>query len=243
MRVVRGRESTIEADRDLSRRLLTVASGGESAVRVWVPHRQFAFGRRDTRTAGYEQAREAARKHEFPPIERDVGGRAVAYDGETTIAFARADPVADFREGTDDRYEWTTAAVERTLTAFGVNVEQGEPTETFCPGTHSLSAIDATGRRQKLVGIAQRVQRDAALTAGILLVANRRELATGLDAVYSALGEPLEPATIGGVHAAGSSATPDRLRQAIETALVGDDESVSIESVAEFGSSVADTDQ
>ncbi len=236
MRVVRGRAPTIEADRDLSRRLLDAAGNGESAVRVWVPHRQLAFGRRDTALDGYEQAREAARAHEFPPIERNVGGRAVAYDGETTIAFARADPVADFRTGTADRYARTTAALERTLTDAGIDVERGEPAETFCPGSHSLSAIDGAGHRQKLVGIAQRVQRGAALTAGILLVANRNELASGLDAVYGALDEPLEPATVGSVHAAGGPAVPDRLRRAIETALVGDgSNSTAIESVAELG--------
>ena len=223
MKLVRGRKQTIEADRDLSRRLLDAAGDGETAVRVWIPHRQLAFGRRDRRESGYEQARVAAREHRLPPIERDVGGRAVAYDGETTIAFARTEPIADFRAGTDDRYERTTAAIERTLMAFGVDVERGEPADTFCPGTHSLSAIDATGRRQKLVGIAQRVQRGAALTAGILLVANRSELASGLDAVYGALGVSLDRSTVGSVHAAGGPATPDRLQRAIETALVGDD--------------------
>ncbi|WP_265109722.1 lipoate--protein ligase family protein [Halosolutus halophilus] len=223
MHVFRGRAGTIEADRDVSRRLLSVAGDGESAVRVWIPHRQVAFGRRDARRDGYDDAREAAREHGFPPVERTVGGRAVAYDGATTIAFARAEPIDDFREGTDERYDRLAAALERTLGGFGLDIERGEPDDAFCPGTHSLSAIDAQGRRRKLVGIAQRVQRGAALVAGILLVANRDELASALDAVYDALAVPLAPSSVGSVRAAGGPGDPDRLRTAVEDALVGDD--------------------
>src|SRR6056297_3978474 len=81
MRVFRGRAGSIAADRDVSRRLLSIAADGDPAVRVWTPHRQIAFGRRDARREGYDRARAAADKRGFPPIERDVGGRAVAYDG------------------------------------------------------------------------------------------------------------------------------------------------------------------
>lgn len=234
MRIFRGRAQTIEADRDLSRRLLSIASDGESAVRVWMPHRQVAFGRRDSQLEGYDRAREVAREHGFPPVERSVGGRAVAYDGETTIAFARADPIADFRTGTDERYERLTAAVETVLEDHGLEIERGEPDDAFCPGTHSLSAIDAAGRRRKLVGIAQRVQREAALVAGIVLVANRTELARVLEAVYGALDVPLAPSTVGSVNAAGGPAAPDRLRSRLEAALVGDDtDQISVDAVGD----------
>ncbi|WP_247003802.1 lipoate--protein ligase family protein [Halosolutus gelatinilyticus] len=238
MRVFRGRAPTIDADRDLSRRLLSVATGGERAVRVWRPHRQVAFGRRDTRRDGYERAGEAARTHGFPPVERDVGGRAVAYDGETTIAFARAEPIADFRQGTSERYEALTAALETVLSESGLDVERGEPADSFCPGTHSLSTIGAAGTRRKVVGIAQRVRRDAALVAGIVLVANRDELAAVLDAVYDALGVPFDPSSVGSVRDGGESTDPDRLRRAVEDALVDADpdaESIVLERVDETG--------
>ncbi|MFC4541171.1 biotin/lipoate A/B protein ligase family protein [Halosolutus amylolyticus] len=234
MHVFRGRAGTIEADRDVSRHLLSVADDGEPAVRVWVPHRQVAFGRRDARLDGYDRAREAAREHGFPPVERSVGGRAVAYDGETTIAFARAEPIDDFREGTDERYDRLTGALECVLEEFGLEIDRGEPDDAFCPGTHSLSAIDAQGRRRKLVGIAQRVRRGAALVAGILLVAGREELASALADVYGALGVPLTPATVGSVQAAGGPGDPARIRTAIEDALVGDDHgSITVENVGE----------
>ncbi|WP_254765989.1 lipoyl protein ligase domain-containing protein [Salinilacihabitans rarus] len=231
MRVFRGRGATIEADRATSARLLDVAAGGERAVRVWAPHRQVAFGRRDARREGYDRAREAAAERGFTPVERDVGGRAVAYDGETTLAFARAEPVADFRRGTDERYERLSADVEAALRALGVAPERGEPDDSFCPGAHSLSAGGAAGG--KVVGIAQRVRSDAAVASGVLLVDAREELAAVLDTVYAALDVPFDPDTVGSVAAAGGPADPARVREAVEAALVGDREAV-VERVGTF---------
>ncbi|OLZ42043.1 lipoate--protein ligase [Natrinema saccharevitans] len=223
MRVLRGRADSIDADRDATRRLLASAADDEPAVRVWVPHRQVAFGRRDAEREGYDRAREAADDRGFPPIERSVGGRAVAYDGETTLAFARAEPVEEYRRGTTDRYERATAAVERALEGLGCDAVRGEPDDAFCPGTHSLSAADGTeGGRRKLVGIAQRVRQDAALVAGVVLVANRSALADVLEGVYDALDLSLEPASVGTVTGAGGPADPGPVRAALEDALVGD---------------------
>ncbi|WP_049889277.1 lipoate--protein ligase family protein [Natronolimnohabitans innermongolicus] len=233
MRILRGRAETIDADRGGSRRLLEIAGGGESAVRVWSPHRQLAFGRRDARLEGYDCAREAARELGFPPVERRVGGRAVAYDGETTVAFARADPVADFRRGTDERYERLTTDVERALERLGLErIERGEPDRSFCPGAHSLSAVDGAGRRRKIVGIAQRVRSDAALASGILLVDSADELASVLEDVYGALDVPFDPASVGTVASGGGPSDPATVRATLEAALVGDDAaSATIESV------------
>ncbi|PGF15537.1 lipoate--protein ligase [Natrinema sp. CBA1119] len=237
MRVVRGRRDTLAADRDASRRLLSIAAdGGEPAVRVWTPHRQVAFGRRDACLERYDHAREAARGRGFSPLERDVGGRAVAYDGTTTLAFARAEPIADIRAGTTERYERATADLERALDTLGLEPTRGEPDDSFCPGTHSLSVVDAsTGgrRRRKIVGIAQRVRRGAALVAGVVLVANREELAGVLEPVYDALGVPLEPASIGTIADAGGPADPAKVRTVIEDALVGDATAVSLEGVGD----------
>jgi lipoate-protein ligase A len=234
MRVFRGRAPSLERDRDASRRLLSIAGDGEPAVRVWVPHRQVAFGRRDVRLEGYDRAREAAHERDFPPIERDVGGRAVAYDGTTTLAFARAEPVANFRTGSTDRYERATAALERALRSLGLEPTRGEPDDSFCPGTHSLSVTGASGderRRRKLVGIAQRVRQDTALVAGIVLVTNRGELAGVLEAVYDALSIGLDPASVGTVAAAGGPADPDTVRTAVEDALIGEETDISLERV------------
>lgn len=237
MRIFRGRAATIEADREASARLLEVAADGEFAVRVWIPHRQVAFGRRDSRLEGYDRAREAASERGFPPIERSVGGRAVAYDGETAMAFARAEPIEDFRRGTDERYEQLTATVEGALADLGVDLERGEPDDSFCPGAHSLSTTgaadsSASGPR-KIVGIAQRIRQDAALVSGILVVDNREELAEVLEAVYDRLGVPFDPASVGSVVGAGGPSDPERVRRTLEEALVGGDpDSATVEDVS-----------
>ncbi len=237
MRVFRGRAATIEADRAVSDRLLSSAADGEPAVRVWRPHRQLAFGRRDCRLEGYDVARKIARERGFPPIERGVGGRAVAYDGETTLAFARADPVADFRRGTDERYERATATIERALADLGLEPRRGEPADAFCPGTHSLSVVTADSdggapTERKVVGIAQRIQQNAALTAGIVLVEAGDDLVRALEAVYDALGVAFDPAAVGGVAGAGGPTDPEAVRATIEAALVGD-ATMTVESVAD----------
>ncbi|WP_435362682.1 lipoate--protein ligase family protein [Haloarchaeobius sp. DYHT-AS-18] len=217
MRVVRGRAGSVSADRDATRELLDeVGDSGEPVVRVWAPHRQIAFGRRDAREDGFAAATAAAHDHGFEPVERSVGGRAVAYDGETTLAFARITPHEDMRLGMDERYESLTTDVQRALRELGVDATRGEPANSFCPGQHSLQADG------KLVGIAQRVTKGAAITSGICLVANHDELAAVLEDVYEALGVPFDPASVGSVANAGGPADPEVVREVLEVALVGD---------------------
>ncbi|WP_336360673.1 lipoate--protein ligase family protein [Haladaptatus sp. ZSTT2] len=227
MRVIRGRAATVATDREASRRLLDwVADTGEPAVRVWTPHRQVAFGRRDAGSPGYEQAKQAANAHGFPPIERNVGGRAVAYTG-TTVSFGRAVPISDMRSGLSDRYDSLTADVQTALARLSVHATTGEPPNSFCPGAHSLQADG------KLVGIAQRVRRGAALVAGICIVADHAEIAAVLDPVYDALGVPFDPHSVGSVEKAGGPADPEKVIDALEASLAGpgDHEVVSVRDV------------
>jgi octanoyl-[GcvH]:protein N-octanoyltransferase len=228
MRVSRGRADSVEADRAVTDRLVErVATGGpeptdrEPAVRTWRPHRLVAFGRRDTTSGGYDRAREAARERGFPPVERDVGGRAVAYTG-STVAFVRATPVDDPRGEITARYDAATGDLRDALADLGVEATDGEPPDSFCPGSHSLQA-DCGGRSRKIAGLAQRVRADVAVVAGVLVVDDHAEIAAVLDAVYGALGVPLDPETVGSVELAGGESDPERVVQAVEDALVGDE--------------------
>jgi octanoyl-[GcvH]:protein N-octanoyltransferase len=214
MRVVRGRVGDRDADREVTRNLLeSVRETGDPVVRVWAPGRQLAFGRRDANEDGYDAARAAAREHGFPPVERQVGGRAVAYTA-STLAFARITPTADIRTGLQSRYDAMVADVLDALAAVGVDAHEGEPPDSFCPGDHSVSADG------KLTGIAQRVTKGAALTSGVLVVDDRDELRAVLAAVYDALDVPFDPGSVGSVAAAGGDT--GRVRDELEAALVGD---------------------
>ncbi|WP_323675303.1 lipoate--protein ligase family protein [Halorubellus sp. PRR65] len=217
--VVRGRLDDALADGAATGQLRDrVAETGQPAVRVWAPARIVAFGRRDTRSDGYGAAAAAAREHGYEPVERSVGGRAVAYDGETTLAFARITPVDGVRGGLDERYDALTRDVRGALAGLGVDASEGEPPESFCPGQHSLR----TTAGGKLAGLAQRVTQGAAITSGVLVVANRDDLAGVLAPVYRALDVPFDPASVGSVANAGGPSDPDRVRAALEDALVGD---------------------
>jgi lipoate-protein ligase A len=172
-----------------------------------------AFGRRDANEDGYEAAAAAARDHGFPPVERGVGGRAVAYT-DSTLAFARIQPVDDLRTGLTERYDAMVADVVGALDAVGVAASEGEPPDSFCPGDHSVSADG------KLAGVAQRVTKGAALTSGVLVVDDREEIASVLADVYPALGVAFDPDSVGSVAAAGGDT--ERVRAELEAALVGD---------------------
>lgn len=232
MRVVRGRAESPAADREATRDLLEdVVETGVPAVRAWPPHRHLAFGRRDANEPGYEAARAAAERHGFPPVERSVGGRAVAYTG-TTVAFASIEPVADSRRGLTDRYDAAVDAVVEALGSLGVDAEPGEPPASFCPGDHSVQArlVDSggagpdTGGYGKLCGVAQRVTKGAALVGGVVVVADAAEIRAVLKPVYDALGVAFDPASVGSVADAGGPGDPNSVSRALESAFVGDRE-------------------
>jgi len=218
MRVYRGRADTIESDRAASERIVDlVADEREPAVRVWRPHRQVAFGRRDAREDGYGRARDISAAHDFPAVERDVGGRAVAYTG-STVAFARVTPVDDMRSGLQDRYDAATADLLDALAALRVDAHEGEPSDSFCPGTHSVQTDDGD-RARKLAGLAQRVHGDAAVVAGVLTVRDHEAVAAVLDPVYEALDVAFDPETVGSVARAGGDGDPERVVRTVEDAL------------------------
>jgi len=231
MRVYRDRAETIDADRAVSERVVDrVAADREAALRVWRPHRQVAFGRRDARAERYDEARAVAEEHGFPVVEREVGGRAVAYTG-STVAFTRVVPVEDPRSGVQERYEGATTDLLDALDSLGVDAREGEPADSFCPGAHSVQA-DCGGRVRKLAGLAQRVRADAAVVAGVLVVRDHGEIASVLDPVYEALAVPFDPETVGSVGRAGGEADPDAVVEAVERALVeGEPAPASIERV------------
>jgi lipoate-protein ligase A len=221
MRVLRGRGPRPEVDREHTAALLADASDGTPGLRVWTPPRQIAFGRRDARDPGFERAKRLAAERGFEPIEREVGGRAVAYPGDT-LAFAYALPLGDRRNfgSIADRYERATETVTEALRGLGADVSRGEPPESFCPGDHSVRVAGGG----KVAGIAQRVRGDAALVAGCLVVTSgdARDIADATAAVYDALDVPFDPETVGSVPDSGGPENPKYVARALEDAFVDD---------------------
>ena len=244
MRVIRGRADSPDADREATRNLLdTVADTGTPIVRAWTPHRQLAFGRRDANESGYDKARAAAEGQGFPPVERSVGGRAVAYTG-TTVAFAALEPTEDSRAGLTERYEEAVDTVVAALSSLGVDAERGEPPDSFCPGDYSVQAPCASGdgrrRPGKLAGIAQRVTAGAAMVSGVVTVADRGEICDVLDPVYDELGVAFDPKSVGSVAAAGGPSDPEQVARALERAVV-DGRPTTVERLGETDAARGDT--
>jgi lipoate-protein ligase A len=197
----------------VTRRLVgAVAESGEPGVRVWYPPRYVAFGRRDRRVAGYDRARDAAEARGYPALERDTGGRAVAFTGGT-LAVVRAEPVDPREPAIDTRYDGLLADLETALRTLGVDAARGEPANAFCPGTRSLSAGG------KIAGLAQRVTADVATIAAVVVVRDAEAVRAVLDPVYAALDVPFDPASVGSLAAAGGVADPDVVRRAVEAAV------------------------
>ncbi|MFQ3320088.1 MAG: octanoyl-[GcvH]:protein N-octanoyltransferase [Natronomonas sp.] len=220
MRIVRGSLPDIERDRDVTRRLGDIVDEtGEPALRAWTPPKQIAFGRRDAAADGYERAREEARERGYEHIKRSVGGHAVAYTGGT-VAFTYAIPTDSDWGGIQTRYEDVTGLLQQALRSIGVSVQRGEPEKSFCPGEHSLQGDG------KIAGLAQRVRRMNALVGGCIVVTERdeHEIAAVLGPVYTALGVPFDPESVGSVESASGPSDPARVIDGIETTFVGDRE-------------------
>ena len=139
-----------------------------------------------------------------------------------TVAFARAEAVADIRSGLDDRYEAATTDLQAALDRLGVHSRRGEPPDSFCPGTHSLRAPGENGG--KVAGIAQRVGRGTALVAGVVIVDSAAEIAAVLEDVYDALGVAFDSGSVGSIERAGGETGGRKVLGEIERALIGDAE-------------------
>jgi lipoate-protein ligase A len=125
-----------------------------------------------------------------------------------------------------DRYSEVSRTLVDVLSNLGADVTRGEPSDAYCPGSHSVSGVDGSEPTGKLAGVAQRVQSGAALVAACLTVAEADEsaLQAVLGPVYRALDIPFDPSTVGSVATAGGPDDPEAVRQAVEDAVVGDRE-------------------
>ncbi len=183
-------------DTAVSRSLLLQASDGvvSESLRLHIPGRVMAFGKRDTLEPGYPDAVAATLAGGFSPIERLAGGRAAVFT-EHTLAFAWTIPDPDPRAGIYPRFSRLSAAVVRTFARLGVDSEIGGIPGEYCPGDYSVHHAG----RIKLMGVGQRLARNAAHVGGVIVV-DHSELARDiLVPVYDALGLSWDPSTVGSI--------------------------------------------
>jgi octanoyl-[GcvH]:protein N-octanoyltransferase len=173
--------------------LSRVAAGSLPAtMRLYVPGREVAFGKRDTVTRQYPAAVAAAREVGFGTVERLAGGRAAVFT-EGTIAFSLALPDPDPRSTVYDRFEHISSIMVTAFARLGVVAAVGEVAGEYCPGAFSVHHDG----RIKLMGVGQRLAKTAAHVGGVIAVSRRDLLLRALIPVYRALELEWRPATAG----------------------------------------------
>jgi octanoyl-[GcvH]:protein N-octanoyltransferase len=181
-------------DTAVSRAILQLVSEGAEpeTLRLHRPSAILAFGPKDRLASGYQEAVLAAREQGFASIQRLAGGRAAVFH-EGTIAFSWAIPDPEPRRRILARFEEVAAIVARALRSLGIDARVGEVAGEYCPGEHSVNARGAT----KLVGVGQRLVAQAAHVGGVVVVSGANRVRDVLVPVYTALGLPWDPATVG----------------------------------------------
>jgi lipoate-protein ligase A len=171
-------------------------------LRIYRPVPTLAFGQRDVRLPGYDDAVAASRAHGFAPVVRKAGGRAAAYHPGTLIV-DHVEPAEQAMIGHQERFRVLGDLYAGALRTLGVDAAVGELPGEYCPGEYSVhgnpSPASATRVPVKLIGTAQRVVTGAWLFASVFVVRDSAPLRAVLTDVYDAMGLDFEPATAGSV--------------------------------------------
>ena len=193
---------SLGAGRDLEFGLELLArarSGGLGpTLRLYRPAPTVAFGQRDTRLPGFEDAARACRENGFEPLVRRAGGRAAAYH-QGTLVVDHIEPDADAVAGSKARFGYFGELFAAALRSVGVQAAVGEIPGEYCPGEFSVHGTDPkdSSRRVKLVGTAQRVVSGGWLFSSVIVVENSAPIRKVLTDTYAALGLDWDPATAG----------------------------------------------
>jgi len=208
------RESFEDAalDTAVSHALLRFSNEGRlpESLRLYQPSDALAFSVLDRSRPGFGAAVAAAEEREFPPVMRLAGGRAAAFE-RSGLAFAWTVPSRDARSGIRARFRALTAVLARALCALGVDARVGEVAGEYCPGEFSINARG----RVKLVGVGQRVLRNAAHVGGVIVVGGAARVCDALAPVYEALEFPFEAGTVGAVADEAPGRTASHVRDAV----------------------------
>lgn len=177
-----------------SRTLLeSVAAGTQpETFRVHRSQPAVAFGRQDMIHPGYEEAKAAAIRHGFEPLERLAGGRAAVFH-HGTLAFAWTIPSSEPRTEVERRFSELAEIMTGAFRTLGVEAMTGEVPGEYCPGRWS---VNIRGEK-KVMGVGQRLIRGAAHVGGVVVVSDSASVVRVLTPVYQALEMGFDPATVG----------------------------------------------
>ena len=205
----------------ISHALLTRVAAGEleATLRLYRPGPTLAFGRLDALRPGFRRAGAAGREHGFEPVVRLAGGHAAAYH-EDSLIYEEITPQPDVTAGLHERFRDGAALLADALDGLGVDARVGEIPGEYCAGAYTVSASG----RLKLVGVAQRAVRGAALLTAFVVVAGGDRLRAALVDVYRELELEWDPQTAGALDDALPGASMVAVEQALLAARARDQE-------------------
>jgi octanoyl-[GcvH]:protein N-octanoyltransferase len=179
----------------LAQAMMRRVARGESGpmLRVYQPTSPaVAFGRRDVRLSGFDQAVSAVRRAGFSACVRAPGGRAVAYTSQALVV-DHVSPDPEWPSGLEGRFDEFGDLWTGVLGRLGADARVGEVPGEYCPGSHSINARGLV----KIVGTAQRMVRGAWLFSAVLVHDGASVLRPLIGEVYAALDLPFDVASVG----------------------------------------------
>lgn len=162
--------------------------------RLHVPESVMAFGMIDRTQPGYSYATRIAAAHGFAPVERLAGGRAAVFHRQT-LAFSFTVGDRNPKSGITERFMMISSLVNRVFRNLGLDSRIGEVEGEYCPGEFSINI----GGSVKVMGVGQRLVRDAAYVGGVIVVDGAAPIRDVLIPVYRALQIDWDPRTVGGL--------------------------------------------
>jgi len=160
---------------------------------IGVSSRVLAFGKHDTTADRFDDAVAVAVDHGFQPTVRIAGGRAAVFH-EGTLRFGWTRPVPDAASSMYEGFEAMSKMVTQTLGSFGIHSQVGEIPGEYCPGSYSVHIA-----YRKVMGVGQRLMRNAAHVGGVLVLSNSQIINDVLVPIYDLLDLSFDPETTGAV--------------------------------------------
>ncbi|MEU3845756.1 lipoate--protein ligase family protein [Micrococcus terreus] len=176
-------------------------------VRVYRPEPTVAFGQRDVRLPGFEDARSVCTRQGFSPVVRQAGGRAAAYH-HGSLVVDHLDAEVDAVIGSRDRFRSFAELYRHVLLDSGVDAAVGEVPGEYCPGEFSVHGRRPDAGPVKLIGTAQRAVSGAWLFSSSWVIQDPVPIHQVLVEVYAALGLDWDPNTAGSADQAPVSGAP-----------------------------------
>ena len=182
-------------DTATSRAVLRAVSTGDmpETFEIGLSSRVLAFGKQDTSSGGFERSVAIASEHGFEPTVRIAGGRAAVFH-EATVRFGWTRQVEDPASTMHDGFRELSSIVVATLGDFGIHGEIGEIPGEYCPGQYSVHIGS-----KKVMGVGQRLTRNAAHVGGVVVLSNSEVINEVLVPIYQLLDIPLAPEATGSV--------------------------------------------